>query len=132
MLYVHFSQFINHKILPLFLINFNLFLLGTHTHTHTHTHVFMPIIYCPYMLPKVACSAEAKGKRQSIVISTYTWDISFSWVFLYTVMGGLQMLGLCADMQRAAYRPPLFPNVYAHCLYSLYHPRLDARYPGLI
>lgn len=56
---------------------------------------------------------------------------------LYAVMGELQKPALraemlCAEMLYAAYRLSLFPNVYVYCLYSLYHPSLDSRFPVLI
>ena len=132
MLYVHFSQFINHKILPLFLIISSSFSWAyTHTHTHTHTSVHACDLWS---LHAAKSGLLCWGKRQKTVHCSFNIYLRYL-IFmglLYAVMGGLQTLGLCAEMQCAAYRPPLFPNVCAYCLSSLCHPRFDARFPSLI
>ena len=127
---VLYVQFINHKISPLLLSHFNLFLLHTHTHTHKCACTWFIVLI---LLPNVACSAKVKGMRQPVIISTqYPWDISCSWVF-YT-----QPQGDCTSwphIQRC--------NVLLKCLLcslmcvpvvstALYHPNLAARFPHLI
>ena len=105
----------------------SIFLWCTHTLLHTHTCIHR--IYRSYMLPRVDCSAKAKGRGSLLSFHHNTLEtFHFPGSFICSY-GGMCKPASHSEMMHATEVPPLFPSGPAYCLFCLDLPSLAARFP---